>query len=182
MARAHRWQRGWTLFELMVVTVIVGVSAAIMVPSATGQDDQRVALAAEQVASALMFARDESIRTSAPHGVNIEDGANRIRVFRADMGSTPLTPIYDVYHPVSKGLWDVDLDTHDLARGVNITTTPTWRGSCSSPTLTVFMSAATPACADTVSVVVTQIDIALSKGSVSQTVRLDGITARVHLP
>lgn len=174
-------QGGWTLFELVVVLAIISISAAVAVPSSSAADHQRAALAAEAVAHAFRFARDESLRTGSAFGVDIDDNTNRIRVFRADTTASPPQRFYDVFDPVSRQLWDVDLDTTNLMNGASLSTTPAWRGSCPSPTATAFMSAGTPACAEAPGSVVTTVVVTVNARNVQHTVTLDGVTGRVRV-
>ncbi|NMG35324.1 type II secretion system major pseudopilin GspG [Azoarcus sp. TTM-91] len=54
--RSHRSARGFTLIEIMVVLVIMGVLAALVVPSLMERPDQARATAARQDVAAIMQA------------------------------------------------------------------------------------------------------------------------------
>lgn len=53
---AHRRQRGFSLIEIMVVVVIVGILAALIVPNLMDRPDQARAVAARQDIGTLMQA------------------------------------------------------------------------------------------------------------------------------
>jgi general secretion pathway protein G len=50
------WQRGFTLLEVMVVVVILGILAALVVPRIIGRPDEARAIAAKQDIASLMQA------------------------------------------------------------------------------------------------------------------------------
>ncbi|MCR9277781.1 MAG: GspH/FimT family pseudopilin [Pseudomonadaceae bacterium] len=63
--------RGYTIAELLAVTSLIALAALIISPSSSSHEDAAAARAAETVAQALAFARDESIRTTSLHQVEI---------------------------------------------------------------------------------------------------------------
>jgi prepilin-type N-terminal cleavage/methylation domain-containing protein len=113
-------QQGFTLAELLFVVFVLAVIAAITIPPRDAGAERRLEQAAGEVADALIFARGESLRTSADHGVRIEDG-KRLRVFRLDASKGTPTEVYDVRHPVDKNPYDVDLASETLTRGTRLT-------------------------------------------------------------
>ena len=101
---------GVTLVELLVVITILGVVAVVAIPNFSSSNPQTLDLAAEEFANAMRFARSEAIRTGEPRGFRQRSDTKRIRVFRPDTGTAPWTLNYDVYHPLTKQLYDIKLD------------------------------------------------------------------------
>ena len=56
--------RGVTLPELLIVLTILGVAAAVAIPSLSSSNPQTLDLAAEEFANAMRFARSEALRTA----------------------------------------------------------------------------------------------------------------------
>ena len=171
-----RRQRGFSLLELVVVVAIIGISAALAVPVlSSSANDHQLALAASEAAAALRFARAETLRTGTVHGADIEVSENRVRIFRLDP-----TIIYDVYHPVSKQLYELDTDTHALLSSISLSLfNDTYKSSCTNPAQIAFQTNGAPACAADLSVVMEQGVLTLSDGVSTQDVTLHGYTGRV---
>ena len=115
MARSQR-QSGFSLLELAIVLLILGLVAAA-IPSLSSSDESTIDAAAAEVAAALRFARAESIRTGAVHGVEVNLGTQQITVYKADLATNPLSQDYVLHHPVDKHLYQFVLaDRPNLAR------------------------------------------------------------------
>lgn len=99
---------GVTLIELLIAVGILAMLAASAAPliSATSRPAQ-AAKAAEQLAAALRFARDEALRTQNPCGVIFATGSasDSYKVYTLDTSSAPPTPLYTVRHPLSRQLY-----------------------------------------------------------------------------
>ena len=126
-------ERGLSLTELLVVVAILGVVAAVVVPSSATRVERPLDLAAQEVAEAFRFARNESLRLAAPHGVSEDTAAMSIRVFSLDEGVSPPSPVFDVYHPVRKQPYDVTLDGLALAGVDAVARSAVYRGTCNAP-------------------------------------------------
>ena len=120
MRTARGRQRGFSLAELMFVLVVLAVVTAITIPGTTARSDLRLQRAGQEVAAALEFARAETLRTGVSHGVRVQ-GGQRITVFRLDRSKSPPAERYDVYHPVDKSLYDVDLSGNAYTQGTTAT-------------------------------------------------------------
>jgi len=178
-SRMSPFQRGYTLTELIIVVTILGIVAAILVPARSSSSDKSLDLAASKFAAAMRFARSESIRTGAPHGFRQESSAKRIRVFRLDTVTSPATIIYDVYHPIDKQLYDIDLDLESLAAADSLNRTAVFRGTCNQVGNIYFDGNGTPWCVDPGTTLVDRFEVDLVSGIASLTVKLDPITGRV---
>jgi len=174
-SRSH----GVTLVELLVVVSILGVVALVAIPDFSSSNAQTLDLAAEEFANAMRFARSEAIRTSEPHGFRQPFDTKRIRVFRPDTGTAPWTLNYDVYHPVSKQLYDIKLDDHPFASADSIDRTLNYQATCNRPGNIYFDRNGIPRCTNPETVFLEQFDVTLTLGTHTRTVTLHRITGRV---
>ena len=175
VSRSH----GVTLVELLVVIAIIGVVAVAATPFLSSANPHQLDLAAEEFADAMRFARSEAMRTGDPRGFRQQSTAKRIRVFRPDTGTAPWTLNYDVYHPVGKQLYDIDLNTHPFAVADSVSHNPVFRGSCNNIDNIYFDRSGIPRCADPQTVLLEQLDVSLTSGGHTRVVTLHGITGRV---
>lgn len=100
-------ERGYSLVELLIVVAILTLIAAIATPAFTNNNEATLEQAATEVASAIRFAHSEAMRTGVPHGVYAKQSIQQIRIYRLPAG----TPIYDVYDPLTKQLYDLNFST-----------------------------------------------------------------------
>ena len=56
-------RRAFTLIEILTVVIILGISAAIIIPNVSNRDDMRAAGAARMVMADLIFAQNRAIAT-----------------------------------------------------------------------------------------------------------------------
>jgi type II secretory pathway pseudopilin PulG len=96
--------------EVRVFAILAAAARPLVAPVTETSLDT----AANEVANALRFARSEAIRAGGYRGVDFSldagTGLRRIRVFRTD-AAVPPNPVYDVYHPLDKKLYDIQLAT-----------------------------------------------------------------------
>ena len=170
---------GVTLVELLVIIMILGIVAVVAIPDFRSGEPHQLKLAAEEFARAMRFARSEAIRLGSPRGFRQQSSQKRIRVFRPDTGVSPWALNFDVYHPLSKHLYDIQLDTHPFAAADVLSSNRVYRGTCNAPGKVYFDSNGTPWCADPETVLLEQFNVTFTLGSHSRVVTLQGITGRV---
>lgn len=100
-------KRGYTIAELLAVTSLIALAAYLITPNIAVQDDARTEHAAAAVASALSFARDESLQTSVPHRLALS-AEGMINVYVMSDEAIPL-PLQLATNPVNRQPYAVDL-------------------------------------------------------------------------
>ena len=177
--RSRQSQAGFTLTELVIVTATLAIVAAIAVPSFNTDPDKDLELVAEAFADAMRFARSESIRTGDPHGFRFLTNQYRIRVFTADTSGSPWTWVWDVYHPVTKQLYDYRFPTELAGTATPVTHSPVYRGTCDRNGVIYFDANGTPRCLEPETILLESYRLDIVGASDQRTVSLDGITGRV---
>ena len=155
--------------------------AAAVVPSFFSADPNKLDAAAEVQAEAMRYARAEAMRRGEPMGFRQSSTNKRIRVFNLDTGTAPWTKIYDVYHPLSKKLWDIRLDDHPFAASDTMSTNRVFRGICNASNDVYFDENGIARCADPETVPLELYEVILTLGSESRTVSLDGFSGKVTI-
>ena len=115
-----RKYHGATLVEITVVIVIIGIVAVITVPNLQSTDPNKVDLAATQIAAALRHVRSQSLRTGEVYGLTVEHNAARVIAQKFDTSTAPVSVEETLYHPVTKQIYDLTLDSTPETRGVEI--------------------------------------------------------------
>lgn len=170
---------GFTLAEVLIVVLIIGVVAVTALPDFSSRDAARLDLAAQEFADATRFARSESIRTGVPHGALINVTQKTLKVFRLDMAPNPPVKLFDVYHPVAKNLYTLDTDV-GLTRGVTVDNYQlTFSSACNGPNAFAFDARGNPICPDPVSVRVATVAVTLGFEGATRIVNVAPITGRV---
>ncbi len=118
--RFRRKHRGQTFVEILIAVVIVGMLAALVMPSQRPGDLVRLEQAVSEVCLAVRFAQSEATRTRVPYGVFVDDVTQRLRVYRLDENVTPPVAIYDVRNPMDKKLYELKFDTDRVFAGVSV--------------------------------------------------------------
>ena len=174
-------QAGYSLLELSVIVLILGIMAAVVIPNLSTTDPLKLDLAAQEVADAMRFARSEAMRLGQPRGFRYQSSEKRIRVFRPDTGTAPWTLNYDIYHPTSKKIYDIDLANHPFARVDSMTDSPVYRGTCIDAGNVHFDSSGIPRCSNPETVLLQQFDVTLTLGSHTRVVSLNSISGQVSI-
>jgi prepilin-type N-terminal cleavage/methylation domain-containing protein len=90
-----RRPRGFSLAETLTVCAVLGVAAAVALPSSQPAADARADAAAGEVARALRFAREEAMRTGALVMASCDTAQNTVSVYSPDAGGNVATAIND---------------------------------------------------------------------------------------
>ena len=115
--------RGVTLTELLVVIIILGLLAAVAAPGLRSADPAKLDLAATQIATAIRFARSEAMRTGQVHSVLVKHQTEEINADKTDLTTQPPSAEYLLHHPISRQLYEFNLNTASVTVGVEITNT-----------------------------------------------------------
>ncbi|MDH3589121.1 MAG: prepilin-type N-terminal cleavage/methylation domain-containing protein [Gammaproteobacteria bacterium] len=113
-------RRGYTLLELVIVVSVLGIIAAIVVPNTGADSDEKLRLAAEEVAGAIRFARSETLRTGEVHGLTVSQVTQKVTVKKYDVTTDPISSLGTLIHPIDKQPYDFNVNTKSTTRGVTI--------------------------------------------------------------
>src|SRR5687768_7200473 len=104
-------RRGFTLVEILMVVVILGIASAVIVPQIGTRSDLKARAAARMVVADLIYAQNMAIATQKWHYVQFDTTNNRYTVYD-DMpldpdGTGPQatvvpSPHLPINHPVNK--------------------------------------------------------------------------------
>lgn len=88
---------GFTLAEILVCVVIIGIAAAVVVPQIGTRDDLRAAAAARVMMADLLYAQNRAIATQTRHYVVFTTSSPQCyRIV------TQMTPLTNIAHPLTK--------------------------------------------------------------------------------
>ncbi|MCZ6887633.1 MAG: hypothetical protein O7H39_03980 [Gammaproteobacteria bacterium] len=159
-----------------MIAFVMALVATVAMPTGTSTGaGTKVDAAAADVAAAVRFARDESSRTGNSFGVRQQQ--SRVRVFRLD----GVTLVYDVYHPIAKQEWDIQLAKDLPYRGVQSARSVAWRGVCNADRNIAFRDGGTPVCTSPTTTLLDQGVLTLTLDGASRNVVIDGFTGRVSI-
>lgn len=172
-------QRGYTFIEMVMVVALVAIFAVIAVPSMTSANHEKLKLAGSNIADAVRFAREESRRTHIIYGVAVDTANNQLRVFQLDETPDPNLKVFDVYQPISKHLYTVQLNAPPYS-GVEISSlTGQMVGTCDETGNIAFDAMGVVRCIDPLNTRMTDAKITLSLGGLTLDVLVDSYTGRV---
>ncbi len=173
--------RGYTLVELSLVVVILAIMAAAVIPSLMSADSGKLHVAAQEIADAIRFARSEAMRQRQPRGFTVIFTSKQVRVFRPNTGAVPWTPVYDIYHPVSKKLYDIELDEQLFAAADSVSGVEEYQSACNEEAYVYFDANGVPRCLDPHAVPLKRYEVTLVAGSQQRVVSLEPITGQVTI-
>ncbi len=174
-------QHGYTLFELIIVVAIIGLMVALAIPSAAPANQRKLDLAGSEVADAFRFAREEARRTGIMHGVATDMPNDLVRVFRLDEGPDPNLKVFDVYHPVTKQLYAIQISGPPYS-GVTLSGDGGQMvGTCNDPGNYAFDSDGVVRCVEPTATRINNAYVDLTAGQLSQSVLIDSYTGRLSV-
>ena len=177
-------KRGFSLYETLVVVALLGLVATMAIPHLSPVDESRLDLAATEVANAIRFARSEALRTGEVYSAELYYDDERVIVSKANLATVPVSRDSILYHPVSKQLYDFNLEADAATAGVEITnSTHVFNYMTTSPgPILLFDALGTPVWIDTATSSVHQLAdgvVTLGYRGLERTVRVAPITGRV---
>lgn len=175
------FQAGYTLLEITTIVLILGIMAAVVIPDFSSTDSTRLDTIAEDIANAIRYTRSESIRQGKPYGFKQISSTRLLKIGRVDTSTTPWSLIYDVYHPLYKKFYRIELDNHPIDKTVTVIRTPVFIGSCNSTRKVYFDSRGTPHCLQPENILVEKFDLKLTLGTQSKVVTLHGLSGKVSI-
>lgn len=99
----RRSASGFTLVEILMVVVILGIASAMIIPQIGTRDDLKAAAAARTVMADLIYAQNRAIATQKRHYVRFDLVAKTYSISQSYDGSA-------ITHPVNNTPFTVDLD------------------------------------------------------------------------
>lgn len=104
-SRAFGALKGFTLAEILVVVLLLGIAAAVVVPNISDTSDVQAVSAARMIATDLQYAQNTAITGQKNIKMVFDVSGNFYRVANDDSQSTSLV------NPINKGEYKTDFDT-----------------------------------------------------------------------
>ena len=120
---------GFTLVELLVVVVILGVVATVTLPMLSSNDPQKLSVAVEETTNTLRFALSEAKRTGGYVLVDGKTTSGRLKLYYSTSNGNLTTAITD---PLTKRTLDLNVTSSVFSQGVILT--PRFRAGGSART------------------------------------------------
>lgn len=120
MTRNRGKQQAHTLLEMLIAVTIIALVATVALPSLSTGDAKKVDLAANEVATAIRFARSEAIRTGEGHGLTVSQATQKVTVKKYDLTTAPISEMNILTHPINKHPYDFNVNTSPSSKGVTI--------------------------------------------------------------
>lgn len=178
--------RGFTLMEMLLVVVILGIVAGAMIPFLSSNDPQKLNVAAEETANFLRFAVSEAKRNQT--GYVLVDGkttSGRLALYTSNATAALTSAIND---PLTKRTAVLNVNQNAFSQGVTLT--PQFRAGGNPQSQLLIRYDATGALqlqgfngvSGGQGVLQANSGLLLSLGAQSITVRINEVTGMVTLP
>ncbi len=113
---------GFTLAEMLMTIVILGILAKAAIPLLSANDPQKLSVAAEETANTLRFALSEAKRTG---GYVLVDGstAQRLKLYNSNSNAQipPTLGTSAINDPVTKRATNLNVNASAFSQGVTLT-------------------------------------------------------------
>src|SRR5438477_8934128 len=97
--RASIATKAFTLVEVLMVVVIIGIAAAVVMPQISQRDDLKAGAAARVMMADLLYAQNMAITRQTPHYVVFDVANKNYMIVAAGAMTTPIT------HPVNQSAY-----------------------------------------------------------------------------
>ncbi len=172
-------QAGYSLLELVLVVLVLGILAAVMIPNLSSGNETALELAARQYAEAIRFARSESMRQAELFAFKVRTDQDFIKVKTVDTSTSPWSMVWNVHHPLRKTLYKIDLKAQAATRNISTGIVSRFHGNCTAGNKIYFNRFGQAFCLDPDDIRVISYEIRLSLNGQKRSVLLDGQTGRV---
>lgn len=169
-------QGGLSLVELVLTLAILGLVAAVALPTFDTGPDVQTTRALDEVHSAFLFARSRARASGKRYGVFMDTSDNTLRVFRIDPDDKL---VFDVRDPISKQLYAVPFGVGALASVRELVLESTWNDNCRRANYAVFDPAGFVRCLDPLTTEAVEIFAGVRTDGGRQGIQIDGATGRV---
>lgn len=109
---------GFTLVEMLIVTVILGIAAVAAIPMLSSNDPQKLNVAAEETTNLLRFALSEARRSGGYVLVDGQSSAGQLSLYNSDSSGNLSSTITD---PLTKRAATLDVTGNPFSLGVSLT-------------------------------------------------------------
>lgn len=112
------FRRGYTLLELMIVLVLMGIAAALVVPNVRGSENIRIQTAVRAIASDIMYAQSDALAYQARRAVVFDPAGNSywIAEVSGDELDFDTDAMYKIDGPNQRFLVDIDITSGGAAQ------------------------------------------------------------------
>lgn len=168
--------RGLTLTELMVTLAVIGIAAAVALPSLDRGTDERSMPIIDALSLAAYFARESAREAGRPYGIELDVADNTLRVFRVDDSGVAT---FDVRHPISRQPYEIVFGVGPYAGAVLTGPVAAFNGVCANTERILVNPEGAARCADSPGVRAESVTLGASYAGRVIGIRMHPITGRV---